>query len=79
MFRKVLFPVVLTHKMEDYLPCISDMVQAGIEQVDLMHVVDLGDTYGDPKIVEFAKETLSDLNPQVAKSNLFQEALWGFF
>jgi nucleotide-binding universal stress UspA family protein len=59
MFRKVLFPVVLTHKMEEYLPCVSGMVQAGMEQVDLMHVVDLGDTYGDPKIVDFAEKTLA--------------------
>jgi nucleotide-binding universal stress UspA family protein len=70
MFRKVLFPVVLTHKMENYLSCISDMVKAGVEQVDLMHVVDLHDTYGDPKIVEFAKETLTKWKKRLVEAGV---------
>jgi len=70
MFRKVLFPVVLTHKMENYLSCISDMVKAGVEQVDLMHVVDLHDTYGDPKIVEFAQETLAKWKESLMKAGV---------
>jgi nucleotide-binding universal stress UspA family protein len=70
MFRKALFPVVLTHKMEEYLPCVSDMVRAGVEQIDLMHVVDLGDTYGDPKIVDFAKETLSKWKENLEKTGV---------
>lgn len=62
--------MVLTHKMENYLSCISDMVKAGVEQVDLMHVVDLHDTYGDPKIVEFAKETLTKWKKRLVEAGV---------